>query len=253
MPWAQLFYIICPFMKKVFIFALLFALALPLYCQNSQESAQDGQETPATEEKDADAEKNAGIQGDIFFDYSAGLYFGPYSLPGNLKSMLHYMKEKRSDILECILTVPYTTFFSALGFMVFPELVYYRKQDDDGSYSNYFGIGYPVNMTMALYFGDNFYTAIKLGAACDFCVGRWKFKVGPSASSYLVLGYEPISLNAGLRAGYFDNEWYAAPSCSLNYNLKNDAYFYASYTDANFFGKNIRRISLGLTFIAGKK
>ncbi|MBO7612502.1 MAG: hypothetical protein J6S81_01610, partial [Treponema sp.] len=76
------------------------------------------------------------------------------------------------------------------------------------------------------------------------------FKVGPNASSYLVLGYEQISLKEGIKAGYFDNEWYVAPSCSLNFNLKNAANFYASYTDANFFGKNIRRISLGLTFIA---
>lgn len=237
-------------MKKVFVFALFFALALPLYCQASQESTPVGQEAPDAAEKDAGTEKNAGIKGDIFFDYSYGLYW----LPVNTKSMLLYMKEVRSDILECILTVPYYTLFSAAGFVVGAgELVYYRKQDDDGSYGNYFGISHPANMTMALYFGDNFYTAIKLGVACDFCVGRWAFKVGPNASSYLVLGYEPISLNAGIKAGYFDNEWYAAPSCSLNFNLKNEANFYASYTDANFFGKNIRRISLGFTFIADKK
>ncbi len=237
-------------MKKVFVFAIIFALALPLYCQASQESIPFGQEAPDAAEKDAGTEKNASIKGDIFFDYSYGLYW----LPVNTKSMLLYMKEVRSDILECILTVPYYTLFSAAGFVVGAgELVYYRKQDDDGSYGNYFGISHPANMTMALYFGDNFYTAIKLGVACDFCVGRWAFKVGPNASSYLVLGYEPISLNAGIKAGYFANEWYAAPSCSLNFNLKNEANFYASYTDANFFGKNIRRISLGFTFIADKK
>lgn len=237
-------------MKKVFVFALFFALALPLYCQASQESTPVGQETLDAAEKDAGTEKNTGIKGDIFFDYSYGLYW----LPVNTKSMLLYMKEVRSDILECILTVPYYTLFSAAVFVVGAgELVYYRKQDDDGSYGNYFGISHPLNMTMALYFGDNFYTAIKLGVACDFCVGRWAFKVGPNASSYLVLGYEPISLNAGIKAGYFDNEWYAAPSCSLNFTLQDENNFYVSYTDANFFGKNIRRISLGLTFIAGKK
>ena len=250
MPWAQLFYIICLVMKKVFVFALFFALALPLYCQASQESTPFGQETPDVEEKDGGREKNASIKGDIFFDCSYGLYW----LPGNTKIELRYMKEHRSDILECIFTVPYYLITTVIPCLVYPEeLVYYRKQDDDGSYGNYFGISHPLNMTMALYFGDNFYTAIKLGVACDFCVGRWAFKVGPNASSYLVLGYEPISLNAGIKAGYFDNEWYAAPSCSLNFTLQDENNFYVSYTDANFFGKNIRRISLGLTFIAGKK
>ncbi|MBQ2463370.1 MAG: hypothetical protein II507_00120, partial [Treponema sp.] len=76
------------------------------------------------------------------------------------------MKEHRSDILECIFTVPYYLITTVIPCLVSPEeLVYYRKQDDDGSYGNYFGISHPLNMTMALYFGDNFYTAIKLGVA----------------------------------------------------------------------------------------
>ena len=44
-------------MKKVFVFALIFALALPLYCQASQESTLFGQDAPDTEEKDAGIEK----------------------------------------------------------------------------------------------------------------------------------------------------------------------------------------------------
>ena len=147
-------------MKKVFVFAPFFALDLPLYCQASQESVPVSEEAPDAEEKDAGTEKNAGIKGDIFFDCSYGLYW----LPGNTKIELRYMKEHRSDILECIFTVPYYLITTVIPCLVSPEeLVYYRKQDDDGSYGNYFGISHPANMTMALYFGDNFYTAIKLG------------------------------------------------------------------------------------------
>ena len=60
----------------------------------------------------------------------------------------------------------------------------------------------------------------------------------------------PLYCQTGQESTPFGQE---TPSCSLNFNLKNEANFYASYTDANFFGKNIRRISLGFTFIADKK
>ena len=121
-------------MKKVFVFALFFALALPLYCQASQESTPVGQEAPDAAEKDAGTEKNTGIKGDIFFDYSDGLYW----LPRNTKIELRYMKEHRSDILECIFTVPYYLITTVIPCLVCAgELVYYRKQDDDGSYGNY--------------------------------------------------------------------------------------------------------------------
>lgn len=226
-------------MKKILLFALIFALAFPLHSHSQEYSETEVVQT----------ECESSINGDTFFDCSLGIDFCIL----NTISTLKYMKENRSDVFECICSVPYYFLFTAPCLVCCPgELVYYRKQDDDGSFSNYFGLGCPMNMTMALYFGDKFYTGIKLGAACDFCIGKWSFKVAPSASSYLVLAYEPVSLNAGIRTGYFDKEWYVAPSCSLNFNIKDENNFYVSYTDANFFGKNIRRISLGCTFILCK-
>ncbi len=226
-------------MKHILLFAIIFALAFPIH-SHSQEYSETGA---------VQTENESSIKGDIFFDCAMSVDFCIL----NTIFMLKYIEENRSDILECVCAVPYFSLFNAACIVCCPgELVYYRKQDDDGSFSNYFGLGYPLNMTAALYFGDRFSMGIKFGIDLDLCIGNCTFKIGANASSSLVLAYRLVSLNAGIRAGYFDGEWYLSPTCSISVEFNKEAFLSASYTDANFFGKNIRRISLGCTLLLCK-
>ena len=227
-------------MKKNCLFAIIFTVVFSLYAQPAREQ---GSLESASRENDFD------VKGDIFFDCTFGLDFCFL----NTKSMLSYIEENRTDVFECICSVPYYVLFDAICLVCCSgELVYYRKENDDGSHSNYFGMGYPLNMTMALYFSNRFYTGIKLGLDCDFCIGNGSFEIAPGANSSLMIAFEPVSLNAGIRAGYFDNEWYAAPFCSINIELYKEVLLSLYYMDANFFGKDIRRLSLGCTLLLCK-
>ena len=231
-------------MKKLFLIFLLCAFSFSVFCEEAQESNSglnaDNKENPSPL-----------VTGDIFIDAAPGLVLGVFSIG----SMILYHAEHHiinplndgHDGETLAWDIGMILGSAAGAFFPF-EPVYYRLKNEDGSYNSYFGNSYPLNITGALYFGEKFYTALKLGGTFDLCIRNYSFKPGVSAEGSVVFAYEPISFIAGLRAGFFEGQSYLAPSVGLEYMLCRDGLFSftASYSDARIFGKDLIRISTGM-------
>lgn len=212
-------------MKKSFLFTLII-FSFSAYCQ-----------MPSYQEDSFVEEKN-GINGDVFFDFSPSVCSVSYSIYCMFSSPNNSASSYFWYISTAVLSITFPS-----------ELVYYRKLNDEGVYKNYFGLSHAVEMIDALYFSDRFAAGVKCNALCDLCVGKASFKVGTSLSLSLLLAFEPFAVSTGLRAGYFDNDWYLAPLCELDFFLNDSIVFFAEYSDGSFFDKDIKRISTGFRFV----